>query len=251
MRVADRLTGDDLSSVRKGPNMHRWAGRAAAVLACMIGAVTVAGAAFAHVEVSAEPAVAGATNAVVTFDAEAESSTAGIKSVRIVLPAGIAPSDVALKKGPSGWTLRKTADGYMVAGKALAKGKPAVHSITVARMPAERRLVFKALVTYSDDAVDRWIEEPTTANPNPDNPAPVLQLKPAPATTAPATTAPATTAPVVTASVSAAADAPPDSDSAGRAWLWWLLGAAVILAVATATVAAVRRRRAGARSTPG
>jgi uncharacterized protein YcnI len=236
--------------------MHRWAGRAAALLAGMIAAVIVAGAAFAHVEVSAEPAVAGAANAVVAFDAEAESPTAGITSVRIVLPTGIAPSDVTLKQGPSGWTLTQTADAYMVAGKALAKGKPAVHSITVARMPDERRLVFKALVTYSDGAVDRWIEEPTTANPNPDNPAPVLQLKPAPATTAPATTAPATTAPAttapaVTASVSAAADAPPDSGSAGRAWLWWLLGAAVVLAVATATVAAVRRRRAGARSTPG
>ena len=228
--------------------MSRWVGRSAAILACFTAALALAGAAYAHVEVSANPAVAGATNAVVTFHAEAESNTAGVASVRIILPAGIAPADVTLKRAPSGWTLTPTADGYRVGGKALAKGMDAEHSITVARLPLATRLVFKALVNYADGGVDRWIEEPTTANPNPDNPAPVLQLRPAPSPTEPPTAA--TTAPTITvttapptAGISATTAASTNPDG-GNTWPWLVLAAAVLALAAGGAFYVVRRRRA-------
>ncbi len=232
--------------------MGRWAGRLGAVLAGVVVALAMTGVAYAHVEVEADPAEAGSTNAVVTFSAEAESSTAGIASVRVVLPAGIAPADVTLKAAPSGWTLTTNADGYTVGGKALAKGKQAVHSVTVARLPDSTSLVFKTLVNYSDGTVDRWIEEPTTANPNPENPAPVLKLKPgtqpAPTTAAPTTAAPspaATTAPAVTAAVSPAGGGSDGENS----WVWWVVGALVV--AAAVAVGLVIRQRSTTQGTPG
>ncbi len=218
--------------------------RAGAVFVGLICALVVPGVAHAHVEVSAQPATAGAANAVITFEAAAESSTAGIASVRIVLPEGIAPGDVTLKTGPSDWTLMPTADGYTVGGPTLPRGRDAVHSVTVARLPDATRLVFKALVNYSDGTVDRWIEEPTAANPNPDNEAPILQLQPGPRPATP-TAAPTTAPPTVGATT---ADAIPPrggtDESGGNPWLWWLLGALALAAV-VAGIALMRRRRTG------
>ena len=227
--------------------MPRWGLRTGAVVGGLICALAVAGVAYAHVEVSAQPATAGAANAVITFEAAAESSTAGIASVRIVLPAGIAPTDVTLKTGPSGWTLMPTADGYTVGGPTLPRGRDAVHSVTVARLPDATRLVFKALVNYSDGSVDRWIEEPTAANPNPDNEAPVLELQPGPrpaTPTATPTTAAPTTAPPIVGATSADVIPPPEGtdETGGNPWLWWLLGALALAAAAVGGVVVMRRR---------
>jgi uncharacterized protein YcnI len=220
-------------------HMSRWAGRVGAVVAGLLAALMVTGIAYAHVEVEAEPAVGGSANAVVTFSAEAESSTAGIASVRVVLPAGIAPSDVTLAKAPAGWTLTATADGYEVRGRALPKGTDAVHSVTVARLPNVAELTFKTLVTYSNGSVDRWI-----GGKSDESPAPVLALtlgpEPTPTTAAP-TSAPATTAP---ASVPAA-PASAASDAGGNAWVWLLLGALalVVVVVVVAMAGAILTRR--------
>ena len=228
--------------------MARWFLRTGAVVLGLVGAVAWAGVAYAHVEVSAQPAIAGSENAVVTFEAAAESSTAGISSVRIVLPEGIVPTDVTLKTGPAGWTLTPTADGYTVGGPALPRGRDAVHAVTVTRLPDATRLVFKALVNYSDGSVDRWIEEPTTANPNPDNEAPVLELQPGPrpaTLTATPTTAAPTTAPPIVGATTADAIPPPGGidESGGNPWLWWLLGGVALAAIIG--VVAARRRRTG------
>src|SRR5574342_1400402 len=99
--------------------MGGWVGRLVAVAAGGLAALLMAGVAQAHTEVEVEPAVAGAANAVVTFAAEAESPSSGIASVRVVLPAGahpdgIPPAEVTLVSAPTGWTLRPTADGYVV-----------------------------------------------------------------------------------------------------------------------------------------
>jgi len=218
--------------------MSRWWGRLGAAIAGLFAALVLATAAYAHVEVEVQPAVAGAANATITFDAEAESSSAGINKVQVFLPAGLAPSAVTLKQGPAGWTLAPGTDNYTVSGPALRQGVNAVHSITVSQLPNADRLVFKVLVTYTNGSIDRWIEEPTTANPNPDNPAPVVRLTPAPPapTTPPATTAAATTAPATSP-----ASAAPDGDGGGNSWLWWVLGV-VLLAAVLGAVALARRR---------
>lgn len=221
--------------------MTKWALRALAAFAGTGAALALAGAAFAHVEVEAEPAVAGSANAVITFSAEAESDSAGITSVRIVLPAGIAPADVTLAKAPSGWRLAPGTDGYTVAGTALKTGADAVHSITVAALPSATTLVFKALVTYSDGSVDRWIEEPTSSGAEPDNPAPVLTLSPAPKPSAtPAAVVTSAPAPVATETTAPAASATTD-DSDGVSPLWWV-GLGLIVVLAAGAIIVLRRR---------
>ena len=226
--------------------MRRWAGRGAALIVGLLAALTFAGVAYAHSEVKIEPAVAGSVNAVMTVNAAAESNSAGVASVRVVLPAGIAPTSVALRSGPTGWTLNPTADGYSVGGPSLPVGENAVHAVTIARLPDDTRLVFKTLVTYTDGSVDRWIEEPTTANPRPANAAPVVTLapnpNPAPPTTAPPTTAatvaPPTTAPATPPGPVAGSD---DGDGGDNTWIWLVAAAAVVVGGITAALVARRR----------
>ncbi|PBC71349.1 uncharacterized protein DUF1775 [Streptomyces sp. TLI_235] len=199
-------------------NRSRLLARAAVPLAAAAGVLALAAPALAHVEVESGTARALAANAVVAFDAEGESSSAGIKQVKVVLPAGIAPSDVSLVEAPKGWSFTPSEDGYQVAGAALAPGKNAAYKIKVRQLPNERSVAFKTLVTYSDGHVDRWIELPQ-GGAEPAHPAPVLKLaaaapgaKPLPASSsASPSAAPSPTA--ASASASAAPSAAPSSAS--------------------------------------
>ena len=227
--------------------MRRWVGRLGAVGLGLLAALTMTGVAYAHSEVEIEPAVAGSVDAVMTVRAAAESDSSGVTSVRIVLPAGIPPDSVTLHSAPTGWAFAPTEDGYTVGGPALPVGENAVHAVTIARLPDETRLVVKTLVTYADGSIDRWIEEPTAANPRPDNAAPVVTLAPnpnpepaTPTTTTASTPAPAT-APAPTLSPAAAPDQPDGSD---QGWIWWAVAAVVIVGTIT-TVLVLRRRRPG------
>jgi len=179
----------------------RWfgsAGRGVTLLAgILLGLLLMAGPAAAHVEVSAEPAQAGAWEALVTFNAEAESGTAGIRSLQVQLPEGIKPPDVAWVSGPPGWSLTATADGYEVSGPPLQVGAPARYSISVQQLPNTQSLMFKTVQTYTDGSTDRWLDPPGAGGAEPANPAPVIALSPAadagapPASPAPAAIAPA------------------------------------------------------------
>jgi hypothetical protein len=226
----------------------------------------LAGPASAHVELKANKTTAGATDVTLTFNGEAENPAAGIKSERVVLPAGIAPGSVSAVKLPSGWTFTRASDGFTVGGKALKTGTDAVWSVKVAKLPAGvTRLSFKTLETYGNGDVSRWIEIQQPGQPEPDNPAPLLVLKPGsaevspaspvviePSATplaavsgpAPAAAAPATTSPGTTAQ-SPAAD---DSDGGSTWWIWVVAGALVVLVAAGLLL---RRRRPGADGPPG
>ncbi|MFE2480855.1 DUF1775 domain-containing protein [Streptomyces sp. NPDC059389] len=145
-----------------------------------VGAVAVvgvaAGPAAAHAEVTASDPRALAEKVTLSFTSEAESETAGIAELRVVLPKGIAPDALTLKDAPKEWKLTATADGYTIGGPALPTGTDAEYSVTVRQLPDEKSLAFKTLETYGDGKVSRWIEVPT-AGEKVDNPAPVLQLK--------------------------------------------------------------------------
>ncbi|MFE7394477.1 DUF1775 domain-containing protein [Streptomyces sp. NPDC057582] len=132
-----------------------------------------AGPAFAHVEVESETAQALAEHVEISFDAEAESDTVGINKIRVVLPEGIAPADVAYGEGPKGWKFTSGEGGYTVEGAALKPGTNAEYSIVVKQLPDAKVLAFKTLQSYSDGRTDRWIE----LDENGENPAPVLKLK--------------------------------------------------------------------------
>ncbi|MER6254595.1 DUF1775 domain-containing protein [Streptomyces sp. NPDC001584] len=151
--------------------------RTAFTVACALVVLGVAaGPASAHAEVTASDPRALAENVTLSFTSEAESDTAGIAELKVVLPKGIAPDAVTLKDAPKEWKLTATPDGYAIGGPALATGTDAEYSITVRQLPDEKSLVFKTLETYGDGKVSRWIEVPTGGE-KVDNPAPVLELK--------------------------------------------------------------------------
>ncbi|MGX1366508.1 uncharacterized protein YcnI [Streptomyces canus] len=217
---------------------------AAAVSAVLLAAVPAA----AHTEVEADKAQALAENVTVSFHAEAESDSSGIKEVRVVLPKGIAPADVAYDKGPAGWKFSATDDGYSVGGKELKTGESAEYSVVVRQLPDAKEVPFKTLQTYGDGHVDRWIE----LDENGENPAPTLKLKaaapgakavgPSPSASASASASPAPTAAQTTPEASPqAADTGKDDEGGLSAAAWTGIGAGLLVAVA-AVVLAVRRR---------
>ncbi|MDX3799186.1 DUF1775 domain-containing protein [Streptomyces sp. AK04-3B] len=138
--------------------------------------LALASPAAAHAEVEADKPQALAENVTLSFVSEAESDSAGFTDVRVVLPEGIAPSDITLDEGPKGWKLTAAADGYTLAGPALKTGVDAEYKIKVRQLPNVKELVFKTVETYSDGEVSRWIELPTGGK-EPEQPAPVLKLK--------------------------------------------------------------------------
>ncbi|GAA3899283.1 hypothetical protein GCM10023084_59700 [Streptomyces lacrimifluminis] len=213
-----------------------------------------AGPAAAHMEVESDKAQALAENVEISFHAEAESDTAGITEVRVILPKGIAPGDVTYGEGPKGWKFATDDEGYTVRGAALKTGVSAEYSVVVRQLPDAKELAFKSLQTYSDGKIDRWIE----LDENGEQPAPVLKLKaaapgakpvsPSPSETASespspsASASPTPTAEATEASASPAAEAASD-DGGMSAAAWIGIGAAVVV-VAGGAVLLVRRRSA-------
>lgn len=186
--------------------------------------------AFAHAEVEADTPRALATDVTLTFVSEAESSSGGFTKLRVVLPEGIAPADVTLDHAPKGWKLTAAGDGYTVAGPALAPGVDAEHSIKVRQLPNAKELAFKTVETYSDGKVSRWIELPD-GGPEPEQPAPVLELKaaaagaaslsPSPTAASPAAASPTPSGgpPVAETSLPRPADAADEEDPGPSAGL--------------------------------
>ncbi|WP_329182863.1 DUF1775 domain-containing protein [Actinacidiphila glaucinigra] len=224
------------------------------VMAASAAVLAVAAPAAAHAEVSASTAQALAENVTLTFESEAESASAGFTKIRIVLPDGIATDTVRLKEAPKGWKLAAGADGYTVGGPALAPGTNAEHSIVVRQLPDASSLAFKTLETYSDGEVSRWIEVPKKGQAEPENPAPVLDLKPAASGATPIGTPAASQSPSPQASASSPAQSSPqasespvtaetskdDDGGLGAAGIAAIIGAVVV--VAASAVLWMKRR---------
>ncbi|MCX5175240.1 DUF1775 domain-containing protein [Streptomyces virginiae] len=227
-----------------------------------VGALVVvgvaAGPAAAHAEVTASDPRALAENVTLSFTSEAESETAGISELRVVLPQGIAPDAVTLKDAPKEWKLTATPDGYAIGGPALATGTDAEYSVTVRQLPDEKSLAFKTLETYGDGKISRWIEVPTNGE-KVDNPAPVLKLReaapgakpiaagPSPSTVVPSaqpSTAAPSAAPVAATGAGAQATSGKDAGSSTGAVVGAI--AAVLLLTAAGSFWWVRRSRSQA-----
>jgi uncharacterized protein YcnI len=212
---------------------------AAAATALMLVLATPA---LAHVEVSADKTQAGATDVTVSFDAEAESDAAGVKSIQVSLPEGIAPGDVSYVSGPSGWTLAATPDGYTVSGATLKVHQNVEYKVKIAKLPATATsLAFKSIVTYGNGDADRWIEIPVEGQAEPPHPAPVLKLQPA--AVVPSSAAPTSAAPsVAPSSAAATTPAAASTGGGGSSALWWVLGAIAVVLVAGGGYWLLRRR---------
>lgn len=161
-----------------------------------------AGAAWAHVEVSPESAAAGSV-ARLAFSVPNERDDAATTKVELFLPADHPLATVDVEPVP-GWTAAeekthlttpvKTDDGDTVAdavthitwsGGQIKPGEFQEFVISAGPLPSVGQLAFKALQTYSDGQVVRWIEEAAPGTSEPEHPAPVLKITAAGSAAAP------------------------------------------------------------------
>ena len=212
--------------------------RRAGVLAlgAVIGAVGFASAASAHVTVSPTSAPQGGYT-VITFRVPTESDTLSTTKLQVFLPTDQPLASVLVMPVP-GWTAKvattklatpiKTDDGSVTqavskivwSGGKIDPGQFQEFDVSLGPLPKDTdTIVFKALQTYSDGTVVRWIDLRQPGQPEPDHPAPVLHLTPpatgagtsstgssGSSTTSTTGTTPTTAAPTTAPSVSLAAD---------------------------------------------
>ena len=211
----------------------------------------LAGSALAHVEAEAPAAVQGGSGTV-TFVAEAEEK-APLTRIEVALPADTPLGDVTVPP-KDGWTSATAtavpATGgapvvsrvtWTASGTGIAPEGKGEFPIAVGRFPDAAQVVFKALVTYADGTVVSWIELQAPGGPEPDQPAPVLQLgaaAPASATAAVAVTAEPAPAPA------APQPAAQKADTGGSGSTLVVVVVVLVLVLVGAAAYAAGRRRA-------
>ena len=177
---------------------NRWLRTSAAVLAGIVLATAVVPTTPASAHVSVSPGEAGQGGfAVLTFRVPNERSDARTTKVQLFFPTD-APIIGATVRQTVGWTVQ-VARGVLpkpvtVDGRTLTQGVLSVtwaartpadgvggtdyqeFGVSVGPLPAVDRVVFKALQTYDDGELVRWIDEPVAGRPEPEAPAVVLNL---------------------------------------------------------------------------
>jgi uncharacterized protein YcnI len=134
--------------------------------------------ALAHVSVNPSEVTAGEF-ATLTFRVPNESDSASTVGVQIVLPEGAPFSSVSVKP-TAGWehTVAETDEavtGIAWEGGEIAPGEFQEFEISVGPVPAVDKLEFKALQTYSDGEVVRWID-PVVEGEDAEHPAPTATV---------------------------------------------------------------------------
>jgi periplasmic copper chaperone A len=172
---------------------RRIAASAGVVTVGALASVLLASPASAHVTVNPKEAVQGGY-AKVAFRVPNEKDTANTVKLEVRLPADKPVGSVSLRPA-AGWTAQTqkskpikvhgadlneaittiiwTAD----ANSAIKPGQFQEFEVSLGPLPETDTMVFKALQTYSDGDVVRWIDEPA-AGAEPEHPAPVLTLTP-------------------------------------------------------------------------
>jgi uncharacterized protein YcnI len=241
---------------------RRWPLRVSTLAVTTVAFVGVAaGTASAHVTVHADNATSGASDVAVTFRTPNEMDNASTTKLDVFFPAATPLLGVLVQQHP-GWTAKATTtklakpvttdDGTITeavsevvwtadsAADALQPGQSGDFVVTAGQLPDAKSLTFKALQTYSNGKVVRWIEIAAPGAAEPDNPAPVLDLAAAApeasaAPSAVATPSSATSKPVVTAARASTSD--------GTARALGVIGIVVGLVGAGSGVALGRRRQ--------
>ncbi|MFH8404509.1 YcnI family protein [Streptomyces sp. NPDC018019] len=157
----------------------------------------LAGPAFAHVSVQPGQAEQGGY-ATINFKVPNERDNASTVKLEVSLPTDH-PLASAMPQPVPGWkidvTKAKLDKPIETHGKKLTEavskitwtadggkiepGQFQQFPVSVGQLPKADQLVFKALQTYDNKEVVRWIEPAKEGGPEPDNPAPVLKLTPA------------------------------------------------------------------------
>ncbi|MBA3489756.1 MAG: YcnI family protein [Longispora sp.] len=169
----------------------------AAFGAVAVGVLVLATPASAHVTVDAGKPAKEGSFARVVFRVPNESDTASTTKLEVFLPENQPLASVRTMP-VAGWSAELTSAklGTSVnmhgreiteavtkitwtATSAAAQIKPEQFQefpVSMGPLPEGDQMVFKALQTYSDGEVIRWIEEPQPGAEDPDTPAPVLKL---------------------------------------------------------------------------
>ncbi|GAB1336578.1 YcnI family protein [Streptomyces sp. E-15] len=169
---------------------------AAATVVAGSAVLALSAPAFAHVTVQPEGTAAKGGYAVVDFKVPNERDDASTTRVEVNLPADHPIASVMAQPVP-GWKVAVTrsklakplsAHGekideavtkvtWTADGKGIEPGYFQKFPLSLGALPDNAdQLVFKAIQTYSDKEVVRWIEVPQEGQDEPENPAPVLEL---------------------------------------------------------------------------
>jgi uncharacterized protein YcnI len=227
----------------RAPHLQRMGtpGRSGPRRLAIAGAVGVAAtlafppAALAHVSVTPETTDSG-KSATIAFRVPDERDDATTTRVEVTFPTDH-PLVSAMPQAVPGWTVtvqKQTLDKPVDSGDGMAStivssivwegGQIAPDTfqsfpVYIGKMPSDAStLTFKALQTYSDGKVERWIDLPTPGGPEPEHPAPTV---------------------TVTAVQPAAVTAESTSDTTARV----LGGAGLVAGLGAAALAAWGRRR--------
>ncbi|MGC9668309.1 YcnI family protein [Planosporangium sp. 12N6] len=168
----------------------------AGVAGALATLVLLASPASAHVSVNPKEATQGGY-AKLTFRVPNEKDGAATTQVEVALPTDAPIASVSVKP-TTGWTATatkskldkpvKTDDGELTEAvtkivwkadspqAAIQPGQFQEFDISAGPLPTTDKIVFKALQTYSDGDVVRWIEEPAADGKEPAHPAPTLKL---------------------------------------------------------------------------
>ncbi|NJP53113.1 YcnI family protein [Streptomyces sp. SBST2-5] len=173
-----------------------------AAAAAVAGAAVLAlsAPAVAHVTVQPEGEAAKGSYAVVDFKVPNERDDASTTKLEVTFPADHPLASVMPQPVP-GWKAEVTKSKldkplelhgkkidevvskvtWTADGKGIEPGFFQKFPVSIGTLPEDAdELAFKALQTYSDKEVVRWIEVPQKGQEEPDNPAPVLALSEAP-----------------------------------------------------------------------
>ncbi|ADP85073.1 YcnI family copper-binding membrane protein [Pseudofrankia inefficax] len=244
---------------RKMPRFARVAGVTA------IGAVAVVAMALpasAHVTVSPQSAPAGGY-VQLSFNVPSESDTASTTKLDVQFPTAdpIASVEVQPKAGwtyevKSGAPSRPVTDDdgnkivqvvneitWTATGPGIKPGEFDTFVVSAGPLPTDAKSVsFKALQTYSDGSVVRWIDESQAGQPEPEHPAPTVTLTAAAEGTA--STTGATTAPAA-APATATATAKADDTARGLGIAGLVVGVLGLVAAGLALASTRRRSHTG------
>ena len=232
---------------------------------CAVGAavavVVLASAASAHVVVTPSSAPAGSFQEL-TFRVPNEQDNATTVKLTVAFPADPAIPSVAVRP-VAGWSAQvatkklaqpiKTDDGEVSEyvsevtwtaepGQGIAAGQYQDFDVSAGPLPeTPTALVFKALQTYSNGDVVRWIEQSAPGQPEPENPAPTLQVTAASAT--PSTTPAAAESPAAAAAPSGGSSSSSSDSTAVALGVAGVVVAAAALALGGVAFARTRRQR--------
>ncbi len=155
--------------------------------------------------------------------------TAKVTSVHLAKPIHTDDGDVSDAVSEVDWTANSNADG-------IAVGDYQRFQIIVGVLPSDTDSVtFKALQTYANGDVVRWIQTQTPGGPAPDKPAPILTL------TKPGATATPTSQPASTPTVAVSSVKKSDVDSAKTLGIVGIIVGALGLLAAGAALATRRK----------